>query len=184
MQIRAHAEKRLETGMFGSGKQTKADDPSKLRHRGQCKHFIVTYAARQPLFWAAVCSSLARNWPGMRIVLPAEAPAITVAIAHGLRVSREAFLDRAYDDNGRLVPRSEPGSVLTDAREVAQRAVQLVTEGRLLSRGGRDLPLVSDTLCLHGDRADAAAFARALRQALEADGVHIRPLARPAGAAA
>jgi hypothetical protein len=50
MQIRAHAEKRLETGMFGSGKETKADTPSKLRHRRQCKHFIVTYAAQRPLF--------------------------------------------------------------------------------------------------------------------------------------
>jgi 5-oxoprolinase (ATP-hydrolysing) subunit A len=110
----------------------------------------------------------------MRIVLPAEAPAITVAIAHGLRVSREAFLDRAYDDNGRLVPRSEPGSVLTDAREVAQRAVQLVTEGRLLSRGGRDLPLVSDTLCLHGDGPGAVALLRAVRRGFAEEGILVR----------
>ena len=41
----------------------------------------------------------------------------------------------------------------------------------VVARDGSRVPLRADTLCLHGDRADAAGFARALRKALDADGV-------------
>ncbi len=136
--------------------------------------------AYDPGLAAAVCAGLAQRWPGMRIVLPVGAPAIAVAIRHGLRVSREAFLDRAYDDDGRLVSRSEPGCVLTDADEVAKRAVRLVREGRLRSRRGRDLSLVSDTLCLHGDGPSAAALLRAVRLAFAEDGIAVRSSAASA----
>ncbi len=123
----------------------------------------------------AVCAELARSWPGLRLVLPAGSPAIAVAAEHRLRVSREAFLDRAYADDGRLVPRSEPGSVLTDASEVAERAVRLVREGRLVARSGRELRLTSDTLCIHGDGPTAVDMLQAVRRAFTEAGIGIRP---------
>jgi UPF0271 protein len=47
----------------------------------------------------------------------------------------------------------------------------LLRDGVVVARDGSRVALRADTLCLHGDRADAADFARALRQALDADGV-------------
>jgi len=123
----------------------------------------------------AVCAALAATWPSLRLVLPCAAPAITVALQHGLPVAREAFLDRAYADDGTLVPRSEPGSVLTEPAEIATRAVRLVREKRLQARSGRELTIVSDTLCVHGDGPAAVAILRAVRHALDEAGIEIQP---------
>lgn len=77
-----------------------------------------------------------------------------------LRVAREGFVDRGYED-GALIPRDQPGAVLIDAREAAEQAVRLVQSQRF------------DTLCVHGDTPGALAMARAARGALRASGVRI-----------
>ena len=122
----------------------------------------------------AVCRSLADQWPGIRLVLPAAAAAISIATAHGLAVSREAFLDRAYRDDATLAPRNTPGSVLSDPAEVAHRGVQLVCERRVRTQSGHLLLIESDTLCLHGDGPHAAHLLRQVRGAFAAAGIRIQ----------
>ncbi len=91
----------------------------------------------------------------------------------GLRVAHEVFAERSYEVNGRLTPRTLPGAVI-DALDVSLQQVRmLVRDGRLLARTGEMVPLRADTLCLHGDRADAAHFARSLHDALQADGIDV-----------
>ncbi|HZH44935.1 MAG TPA: 5-oxoprolinase subunit PxpA [Lysobacter sp.] len=91
----------------------------------------------------------------------------------GLRVAHEAFVERGYGADGHLLPRGTPGAVLETVDAAVAQARALVA-GRLRARHGAPLTVRADTLCLHGDRADAAAFARALHQALRADGVRLR----------
>lgn len=83
----------------------------------------------------------------------------------GLRVVREGFVERAYRPDGRLVPRTEPGALLTDPAEAAAQAARLVDVGRF------------DSLCVHGDTAGAAAIAAAVRAALDAAGITVRAFA-------
>ena len=95
----------------------------------------------------------------------------------GLRVVREGFADRAYTDDGQLAPRGEPGAVLHDAEEAADRALAMAE--------GRGLPLLSgawrpqqvDSICVHGDTPGAVAMARLTRRRLEAAGFTITPFA-------
>ncbi len=98
------------------------------------------------------------------------------AVRAGLPIAREAFADRAYDRDGALIPRSQAGSILTDPRRVAARAVRIVTEGRVESIDGIDIEVPCDTLCIHGDTPGAAALARAVRDALGDAGVVVRKL--------
>ncbi len=91
----------------------------------------------------------------------------------GFPVVREAYADRAYQPNGLLVPRSEPGAVLHDAGAIAERAVQLATSGELVAIDGTILKSGAASLCIHGDTPEAVAIARAVRAALEAAGVEI-----------
>ncbi|HYW08202.1 MAG TPA: 5-oxoprolinase subunit PxpA [Longimicrobium sp.] len=91
----------------------------------------------------------------------------------GIRFAREAFADRAYAADGSLVPRGTPGAVVEDADEAVRRAVGIASEGRVRTVEGGELRLAADTLCVHGDRADAARFARALREGLERAGVRV-----------
>jgi UPF0271 protein len=93
---------------------------------------------------------------------------------HGLRFVAEAFIDRAYEPDGTLVSRKEPGAVHEDMNVATTQAVRLATEGRVTSRSGEEIEVRADTLCIHGDTPGAAEKARAVRDVLESHGVDIR----------
>ena len=99
------------------------------------------------------------------------------AAAHGLRFAVEVFADRQYGDNGRLIPRGQPGAVLDlDDTAVAARAVAMVRQGAVPTAAGTSLPQVGHTICLHGDHPGAGSRARAIRAALESSGIDVAPL--------
>ena len=103
--------------------------------------------------------------------------AARVAGQAGLRVVAEAYADRAYNADGTLVPRGQPGAVRTDPTEVAARAVRMVTEQTVTTLDGLDVPVAAGSLCIHGDTLGAVALARAVRLALEDAGVRLASFA-------
>jgi 5-oxoprolinase (ATP-hydrolysing) subunit A len=92
----------------------------------------------------------------------------------GLHVLREAFLDRHYRPDGRLVPRSRPDAVIDDVQEIVARALELASEGTVTALDGTVLDLAPHTLCLHGDGRDAGTVAVRVRESLERAGVVLR----------
>jgi len=102
---------------------------------------------------------------------------LDLAAAAGLPAVPEAFADRGYTPDGTLVPRTEPGALLTDPDEVARRVVRTVTEGHVTAVDGTEVALTAASVCVHGDTPGAVAMARAVRAALEAEGVTIRSFA-------
>ena len=96
----------------------------------------------------------------------------------GLRVVYEAFPDRAYSPEGTLVSRRQPGAVIKEPREVAQRALQMVKEGVVIAVDGTTIPLEAQTLCVHGDNPKAVDLVRSIRETLEADGVAVKPMGK------
>ena len=94
----------------------------------------------------------------------------------GLRVAHEAFADRRYEADGSLTPRSMQGAVIEDVGSAVAQAVNIATQGKVDIRTGGTRDLRADTLCVHGDRPDAALFARRLRQALLGAGVRVTKL--------
>jgi len=93
----------------------------------------------------------------------------------GVRVAREAFGDRAYNEDGSLVSRKIAGSLITDPEVVAQRVIGLV-QGRVTAITGKEIRFQADTICLHGDTPGAAVIARRVRERLEKEGAQVRPL--------
>jgi UPF0271 protein len=85
----------------------------------------------------------------------------------------EGFADRAYTPDGHLVPRREPGAVLTEPDLVAARAVRMATEHTVTAVDGTDMPIAS--LCVHGDSPGAVTLAQAVRSRLTEAGVAIVP---------
>jgi UPF0271 protein len=100
--------------------------------------------------------------------------ALAAAGAAGLRGVAEAFADRAYNPDGTLVSRREPGAVLHDEDAVAANMVRLATEGTIVARDGSTIKTSAESICLHGDTAGAVSMAAAVRRELEAAGVDIR----------
>lgn len=97
----------------------------------------------------------------------------------GLRVIEEAFADRGYTPEGTLVSRREPGAVLHDPKVVAQRMLQLATEGTIQAVDGSTVRVRADSICVHGDSPGAVEMAREVRKLLEANGVAIRSFVNP-----
>lgn len=109
------------------------------------------------------------------VVLPATLLE-TEARRLGLPVILETFPERAYLQDGRLAPRSLPGSSIHDPQEAARRALMMVQEGRIEAIDGGFFEFEVDTLCIHGDNPNVVQIAQAVRAALEAGDVQIRPL--------
>ncbi|MBC7156076.1 MAG: LamB/YcsF family protein [Rhodobacteraceae bacterium] len=89
----------------------------------------------------------------------------------GARIACEIFADRAYEEDGQLVDRRKPGAVIHDAALAARRILAMLEAGAIISRTGKRLPTRIDTICLHGDGAEAVSLARGLAAALQAAGV-------------
>jgi UPF0271 protein len=102
---------------------------------------------------------------------------LALAEAAGLRPVREAFADRAYSADGTLVPRGEPGAVLTDEAAVVDRCVRLATAGEVVAADGTVVRVDAESLCLHGDTPGAVRLVRAVRTALAGAGIGLAPFA-------
>jgi len=147
------------------------DDLAHVKLHGALYHQV----AHDTDLAAAVAARLARRWPRLRVIAPAGSLFAEVAASYGLRVLREAFVDRAYDPDGRLVPRSRSGAVLDDPEAAAAQAVCIARDGHV-TVGDDVVGIRADTLCIHGDGADPVACLRAVRRALAIAGVDV---ARP-----
>lgn len=91
----------------------------------------------------------------------------------GVPFFEEAFVDRGYLPDGTLVPRGQPGAVLHDVEQIAERAVRMVTEGVVAAVDGNLVELKPASLCVHGDTPGAVQMALAVRSALETAGVEL-----------
>ena len=110
-------------------------------------------------------SSAILGLPGSQLLRAAEAA--------GLDAIPEAFADRAYLSDGRLVSRREPNSVLIDPAVVAARAVRLATEHEVVAVDGTVVAVRARSICIHGDTPGAVQLAQAVRAGLEVAGVEI-----------
>jgi UPF0271 protein len=129
---------------------------------------------------ASIAFAAVRNHDSHLAILAIDNSAqVAAAEALGLKVVLEAYADRAYQPDGLLVPRSEPGAVLHDTGLIVERALRLATTGELTAADGSAIPTAARSLCLHGDNAEAVAIARALRAALNEAGIEIASVFSP-----
>jgi UPF0271 protein len=113
------------------------------------------------------------------VVLGPEGTAmLQAAQAIGLDVAREGFVDRAYQPDGRLVPRSEPGAVLDDVESIAERALRMVQDHYVVAIDGTRCIIRADSVCVHGDGPKAVAIVQAVRRAFDAAGITLSPFVK------
>ncbi len=135
---------------------------------------LYNLAARDTTAARAVIRAIQKADPALALYAPAGSVLVQLARGSGLAVLEEAFADRAYLSNGRLVSRSEPGALLVTEQAVRGRIAELI-RGSVTSIDDTALPMHADTLCLHADTADALALARVIRTELAAAGVPVAP---------
>jgi 5-oxoprolinase (ATP-hydrolysing) subunit A len=141
---------------------------------------LYNLAARDPSVALAIARAVAALDRSLILFGPAGSALLAAGRDAGLAVAAEAFADRAYEDDGSLVPRGEPEAVIHDPAVVVNRVLGMVRDGRVRSRRGTEIELRPATICTHGDTPGAQRLAHDIRLRLEAEGVRIEP---PRGAA-
>ncbi|RLC06540.1 MAG: LamB/YcsF family protein [Deltaproteobacteria bacterium] len=96
----------------------------------------------------------------------------------GLKVIYEAFPDRAYTPQGNLAPRANPGAVITDPNEVAQRALLMAKDGIVIATDGSTIELNAKTLCVHGDTPSAIKLVETIRTVFKDNDINVEPMGK------
>ncbi|OSC23515.1 hypothetical protein B8W69_23835 [Mycobacterium vulneris] len=142
---------------------------SYVKPHGALYNTIVTHPEQA----AAVAEAVRLVDAGLPVLGMAGSAFFDEADRRELRTVAEAFADRAYRSDGRLVSRREQGAVLHDPAEIADRVADMVTSGRVTATDGTQLALKAESVCVHGDSPGAVQIAAAVRDRLEASGVEI-----------
>jgi UPF0271 protein len=150
-------------------------------HGGELKHVkphgaLYHRASESAEVARAVASAVRRFDAGLFLVGPPDSRLIEAGREAGLRVAVEAFADRGYRSDGRLVPRGQAGALHADADQAAAQALSIARDGTVVATDGSVVHLRADTLCLHGDTPDAGKIAARVRERLVAAGVALAPL--------
>lgn len=93
--------------------------------------------------------------------------------SRNLSYTHEFFADRAYLPSGTLAPRSMPHSLLEDADVIAARVLHWLDTGMVIDTEGNPLIVEADSICLHGDTANAVESAAKIHESLTDNGVAI-----------
>lgn len=141
---------------------------------------LYNMAARDSGLASAIAGAVRDYAPELALVGLAGSALVEAGRCAGLRVLSEGFCDRRYRSDGSLVPRAEPGAVIEDPDAAVAQALSIAGRGEAIAVDGGKVRITADTLCVHGDRPNAAAFAKLLRRALEKSGLQIGAAARPA----
>ena len=107
---------------------------------------------------------------------PGSGKMVKAAKALGLKTAGEVFADRAYMEDGTLVPRSQEGAVITDEEEAVARVLEMVQKGTVTAITGKKIAVQADSICVHGDGQKALLFVQKIRSELEKAGVVIAPM--------
>ncbi len=137
---------------------------------------LYTMAVQDNAIWDTVAQAIAAVDPNLILFVLAGANRAhleSIGAQNGVRIAFEFFGDRAYNPNGSLVSRKEPGAVIHDHEAVAAKVLKMVTEGRVVCIDGSEIDMAADTICVHGDNPAALALVKNIRESLEAAGVKI-----------
>ena len=100
---------------------------------------------------------------------------ITEARALGLKTASEVFADRSYQNDGSLTPRSQLHALIEDEDASLRQVLQMIQQQTVTSLENITVPVVAETICIHGDGAHAVEFAKRIHQTLKREKIAIRP---------
>jgi UPF0271 protein len=135
---------------------------------------LYNLAAREIEVATAIAAAVRSVDPSLYLVGLCGSAMVAAAGEAGLKFAAEAFADRAYRKDGRLVSRREHGAVLDDPGVVAERVVRMVRDGEVATVDGTGISIAPKTICVHGDTPGAVALLRAIRGRLEKEKIEVK----------
>lgn len=131
---------------------------------------LYNLAASDPEVAAAIARAVRSTSPHSQLIGLSGSELIAAGEAAGLMTCQEVFADRAYHSDGTLVSRDQPKAVLHDAKQITNQVIQMLEKNSVISIEGQTVPLIAETVCVHGDTAGAIEIAQRLYQCLRRAG--------------
>ena len=141
---------------------------------------LYNMAAKDAPLAEAIAKAVQRFDPACVLVGLSCSELIKAGQAAGLRTASEAFADRTYQADGSLTSRQLHDALIHDPALAAERVVRMVLLGSVSSQQGIEVPLLADTICIHGDSPGAAELAKAIRERLKREGIELKAFTRTA----
>lgn len=132
---------------------------------------LYNQAAKDPALADAIARAVRDCNPALILVGLAGSELIRAGERLGLTTRQEVFADRGYLTDGSLVPRTQPGALITDEERALAQTLEMVRSGHVTAIDGTSAAVKADTVCLHGDGEHALQFARRLRAAFAEQGI-------------
>ena len=143
-------------------------------HHVKAHGALYNMAASDKILADAVCNAVKDVDDRLIIYGLSGSELIRSAEEKGLRTASEAFADRTYRDDGSLTPRSEPGAMIHDTGACLRQVLQMVQTGYAYTQTGMAVPVLADTICIHGDGEQALPFAATIHASLKQQHVSIQ----------
>ncbi|WP_209124032.1 5-oxoprolinase subunit PxpA [Alkalihalobacillus sp. BA299] len=137
---------------------------------------LYNMAAKDPVVAEAIAQAVYDVDPALVLFGLSGSELIKAGLKVGLSVGNEVFADRTYQPDGTLTPRTHPNALIHETEVAIEQVLTMVNEDRVKAVDGSYAPIQANTICIHGDGANALEFARKLRAALMAEGINIRPV--------
>ena len=101
---------------------------------------------------------------------------ISEAESLGLKTASEVFADRTYQADGNLTPRSESNALIESTESAVVQVLQMIKSQTVTATSGETISIKAETVCIHGDGANALEFAKNIRQALIDNDIKIQSI--------
>ena len=125
----------------------------------------------------AICEAIKAVDENLILLGPGSGKMVKAAKEIGLKTAGEVFADRAYMEDGTLVPRSMPGAMIEDEEEAVERVLKMVQDGKVTCITGKEIPVQADSICVHGDGKKSLLFVQKIKNALEKEEISIASMA-------
>ncbi len=135
---------------------------------------LYNMSAREPLVAQVIAKAVKNFNSKLWLVGLSGSCSIEQAIETGLNTISEVYADRTYQDDGTLTPRGTAAAMITDASVAAAQVLEMVKEGTVTTVSGSKIPIVAESICLHGDGPHVLEFATTIHRTLKEKGIDIR----------
>lgn len=137
---------------------------------------LYNQSAKEIAVAAAIADAVQLFNPSLVVFGLSGSLSISIAKQRGLQTASEVFADRTYTDEGNLTPRSQPNALIESIDVAVEQALRMIQQQTVISTSGKTIPVVADTICLHGDGKHAVDFCKAIVEHLKQNQIDIKPI--------
>jgi 5-oxoprolinase (ATP-hydrolysing) subunit A len=133
-------------------------------------------AAKNAEMAAAIAEAVKKIDAGLIFYGLSNSLLISEAEKINLKTASEVFADRTYQADGNLTPRSQPNALIHDTGKAVRQVLEMIKNQQVTATDGEKVSLKTDTVCIHGDGANALEFATAIRQKLIENNISVKAI--------